>query len=238
MFKKSKKIFFFILILLLIFSFSFQDNLSTLIDKGLEDDPFFKGIDINDTSLEVSSSSAGNISYILTTYSQLKNYLFRFELIPTPDLSKEFLYFILINNSNGSVISKSGYSISDEIATKSKIIISNILYYIFQLIEKAQPQNVIEFSKISTYEKDLFKKNRGQKIRLVLEIENWTIEINDIGNDFMIDYIYCTSKTPSRFRKKIMLLELIPISYNMFGEVIKEFFINNIIKNELLVKMY
>ena len=218
--------------------YSFQDNYSTLIDKGLEEDPFFKGIDINDTSCEVSSSSAGNISYILTTYSKIKNYLFRFELIPTSDLSKEFLYLTLINNSNGSVISKSGYSVSDEIGYKAKIIISNILNYFYYLIKNAQPQNIAEFTKISTYEKDIFKKNRGQKIRIVLDIENWIIEINDIGNDFTIDYIYCTSKTPSQYRKKIMLIELIPIYYNMFGETIKDFFLNNTIKNDLLISMY
>lgn len=237
--KKIKFKIFFFLFISLIFSFlSLQESTITLIDQGLEEDPFFKGLDINDTSLEVNSTSAGNISYILTTYSQLKNYLFRFELIPTSDYSKEFLYFILINNSNGTIISKSGYSVSEEIGIKAKIIITNILRYFYSLIIKSQPQNIIEFTKISTYEKDLFKKNRGQKIRIVLEIENWIIEINDIGNDFMIDYIYCTSKTASKFRKKIMLIELIPIAYNMFGEVIKDFFINNTIKNDLIINMY
>ncbi len=236
--KNYNKIIFFIFTLFSILILAFQNGTSTLIDKGLEDDPFFKGIDINDTSLEVNSSSSGNISYVLTTYSQIKNYLFKFELIPTQDLSKEFLYFILINNSNGSIISRTGYSTSDEIVKKAKIIINNILYYIFSLIEKTQPQNVVEFSKISTYEKDIFKKNRGQKIRIVLEIENWNIEINDIGNDFMIDYIYCTSKTPSKFRKVFMILELIPISYNLFGDVIREFLINNTLKNDLLHNMY
>ncbi|MFN3412332.1 MAG: hypothetical protein ACK4YF_09260 [Exilispira sp.] len=230
-----------IIILFFIFvfiNFSFQNASSSLIDQNLEDDPFFKGIDINDTSLEVNSASSGNISYVLTTFSQIKNYLFRFELIPTSDYSKEFLYFTLINNSNGAVISKSGYSVSEDIGIKAKVIINNILVYFYKLIAETQPQNVIEFNKISTFEKDIFKKNRGQKIRIVLDIENWIIEINDVGNDFMIDYIYCTSKTPSRFRKKIMLIELIPINYNLFGEVIKEFFINNIIKNDLLINMY
>lgn len=228
-----------VFVLIFVFSlFSFQNDTSTLIDQGLEEDPFFKGIDINDTSLEVNSTSAGNISYILTTYSQIKNYLFRFELIPTSDYSKEFLYFSLINNTNGSVISRSGYGVSEDIAIKAKTIINNILSYFYKLIEKAEPQNVIEISKLSTYEKDLFKKNRGQKIRIVLEIDNWTLEINDIGNDFTIDYIYCTSKTPSKNRKKIMLIELIPISYNMFGELIRNFFINNNIKNNLLLGLY
>lgn len=230
-----------ILIMIFIFLFiiySFQDNNSSLIDQGLENDPFFQGIDINDTSLEVNSSSAGNISYVLTTYSQIKNYLFRFELVPTSDYSKEFLYFTLINNSNGSVISRSGYSVSEDIAIKAKLILNNILNYFSRIIEEVKPQNVVEFTKISTYEKDIFRRIRGEKIRIVLDIEDWTLEINDVGNDFTIDYIYCTSKKPSKYRKKIMLIELIPISYNMFGEVIKNFFINNNIKNELLTNMY
>jgi hypothetical protein len=236
--KRINKYLFIIILISLFTIYSFQDNISSLIDQGLENDPFFQGIDINDTSLEVNSSSAGNISYVLTTYSQIKNYLFRFELIPTSDYSKEFLYFTLINNSNGSVISKSGYSVSEDVAIKAELILNNILNYFSRLIEEAKPQNVIEFTKISTYEKDLFKRTRGEKIRIVLDIENWTIEINDIGNDFTIDYIYCTSKTPSKYRKKIMLVELIPISYNIFGEVIKDYFLNNTIKNELLTSMY
>ncbi len=91
-----------ITILIIIFTslcfFSQSNDTASLIDQGLENDPLFQRIDIRDTSLEVSSSSTGNISYILTVFSPAKNYLIRFELIPTSDFTKEFLYLSMINN--------------------------------------------------------------------------------------------------------------------------------------------
>jgi hypothetical protein len=231
-----------ITILIIIFTslcfFSQSNDTVSLIDQGLENDPLFQRIDIRDTSLEVSSSSTGNISYILTVFSPAKNYLIRFELIPTSDFTKEFLYLSMINNITNATIVRNGYSISEEIATKGIIIIKNILNYFFNSISKAEPNDFQEISKITTYEKDIFRKNRAQKTRLVISKDGWMIEINDVGSDFTIDSIYCTSINPSINRKKIMVIELVPIYSNLFGEVIKEFFLNHPIQSDLILGMY
>jgi len=73
---------------------------------------------------------------------------------------------------------------------------------------------------------------------MVLSKDGLMIEINDVWSDFTIDSIYCTSINPSANRKKIMVIELVPIYSNLFGEVIKEFFLNHPIQNDLIIGLY